>query len=316
MLLKIFCTVHEGKTFTLYPINIYETMESYYKFLVSKIADCFPGQKSIMCKFIEERIDDFCLKLLDDNSKNINYQSDFFSVFDPDFEPSSQPKVVISDKILEEGMFIKREMLNNQEVVEFTHDFIGGFSIAKAIAFGNNNPQEILQKIQNQDVMSKVINLSTGEFLHPLSEDILKNLIYFFKKKTGGQLYDVLKLDSVLKLSLSMLEVADLSDKERQELINELLSSDNKDLIITFFETVISNIAEKNDYRNIEILLGLLDKLSARDIDLYWSEPSENIQLRYSSIWMASQIRVLNIMIKFKKFLILFHAYFPQPTDY
>jgi len=272
LLLKIFCTVHEGKTFTLYPINIYETMESYYKFLVSKIADCFPGQKSIMCKNIEERIDDFCLKLLDDNSKNINYQSDFFSVFDPNFEPSSQPKVVISDKILEEGMFIKREMLNNQEVVEFTHDFIGGFSIAKAIAFGNNNPQEILQKIQNQDVMSKVINLSTGEFLHPLSEDILKNLIYFFKKKTGGQLYDVLKLDSVLKLSLSMLEVADLSDKERQELINELLSSDNKDLIITFFETVISNIAEKNDYRNIEILLGLLDKLSARDIDLYWSE--------------------------------------------
>jgi len=272
LLLKIFCTVHEGKTFTLYPTNIYETMESYYEFLIGKVADYFPGQQSIMSNIIEDRINKFCLKLLDGKSKNINYQNDFFGVFDPNFEPSSQHKVVISDKILDEGMFIKREMLNNQEVVEFTHDFVGGFSIAKAIAFGNDNPQEILQKIQNQDVMGKVINLSTGEFLHPLTEDILKNLIYFFKKKTGGQLYDVLKLDSVLKLELSMLEVADLSDKERQELIDELLSSDNKDLIITFFETIISNIADKNDYSNIEILLGLLEKLKAREIDLYWSE--------------------------------------------
>ncbi len=272
LLLKIFCTVHEGKTFTFYPTNIYETMESYYKFLISKIAESFPGQESIMCKIIGDRIDDFCLKLLDDNSKNINYQNDFFSIFDPNFKPCSQPKVVISDKILDEGMFIKREMIDNQEVVEFTHDFIGGFSIAKAIAFGNNNPQDILQKIQNHDVMSKVINLSTGEFSHPLSEDILKNLIYFFKKKTGGRLYDVIKLDSVLKLELSMIEVADLSEKERQELINKLLSSDNKDLIISFFETVISNIADKKDYCSIEILLGLIEKLSAKEIDLYWSE--------------------------------------------
>ena len=272
LLLKIFCTVHEGKTFTLYPTNIYETMERYCKVLVSKVADCFPGQESIMCEIIEDRINKFCLKLLDDKSKNINYKSDFFNIFDPNFEPSNQPKIVISDKILDEGMFIKREMLNNQEVVEFTHDFIGGFSIAKAIAFGNDNPQDILQKIQNHAVMGKVIDLKTGEFSHPLSEDILKNLIYFFKRKTGRQLYDVVKLDSVLKLGLSMLEVADLSDKERQELINELLSSDNKELIITFYETVISNVTDKNDYCNIEILLGLLEKLSARDIDLYWSE--------------------------------------------
>lgn len=272
LLLKIFCTVHEGKTFTLYPTNIYETMEKYYDFLVNKVAACYPGQKSIVCRIIEDKINNFCLKLLDDNSKYINYQSDFFGIFDPNFEPSSQPKVVISDKILDEGMFITREMVNNQEVVEFTHDFLGGFSIAKAIAFGNNNPHDILKKIQDRAVMSKVINLKTGEFSHPLSEDILKNLIYFFKRKTGEQLYDVVKLDSVLKLGLSMLEVADLSDKERQELINELLSSDNKDLIISFFETVISNIADKNDYCNIEILIGLLEKLSAKEIDLYWSE--------------------------------------------
>jgi len=120
--------------------------------------------------------------------------------------------------------------------------------------------------------MDKVINLSTGDFQHPLSEDVLKNLIYFFKSKTGGQLYDVLKFDSVLKLALSMLEVADLSEKERQGLIDELISSDNKGLIISFFEEAVSNIADKNDYCYIEILLGLIKELSAKEIDLYWSE--------------------------------------------
>jgi len=272
LLLRIFCTVHEGKTFTFYPSNIYETMENYHQFLISKIAANFPGQESRVCKIIKDRIDDFCLKLLHNASKNIDYESDFFNIFDPGFEPSSQPKIVISDKILDEGMFIKREILNNHEVVEFTHDFIGGFLIAKAIAFSNNDSQEIIQKIKNQDLMSNVIDLNTGEFLHPLSEDILKNLIYFFKKKTLGQLYDVLKFDSIIKLELSMLEVVDLSNKERQELIKTLLSSDKKDLILSFFEVVILNITDKKDYCGIEILLGLISKLSAKDIDLYWSE--------------------------------------------
>ena len=272
LLLKIFCTVHEGKTFTLYPTNIYETMEKYHEFLVNKVAASYPGQESIMCKIINDRITNFCLKLLDNNSKYVDYQRDFFGLFDPDFVPSNQLKVVISDKVLDEGIFIKREMIDNQEVVEFTHDFIGGFSISKALAFRTSNPQDILKRIQDHDVMSKVIDLKTGEFSHPLSEDIVKNLIYFFKRNTGRQLFDVVKFDSVLRLGLSMLEVADLSDKESQDLINKLLSSEKKDLIISFFETAISNITDKNDYCNIELLLGLLERLQSRDIDLYWSE--------------------------------------------
>ena len=272
LLLKIFCTVHKGKTFTFSPTNIYETMESYYVHLINKIVESFPGQKSIICKVIEDRIDNFCLKLLDENSKQINYKNDFFNIFDPDFSPSNQPKILISDKILDEGMFIKREMRNNKEYVEFTHDFIGGYTLAKAIALSTDDTQEITDKLLDQTVMANVINFKTGDFQHPLSEDILKNLIYFFKQKTGGQLYDLLKFDSVLKLSLSMLEVSDPSEKEQQGLIEELLSSENKDLTITFFEEAVSKITDKNDYCYVDILFGLISELSAKEIDLYWSE--------------------------------------------
>ena len=63
----------------------------------------------------------------------------------------------------------KREMVDNKESVEFTHDFIGGYSIAKAIALSTDNPQEIADKIRDQTIMDKVIDLSTGDFQHPLS---------------------------------------------------------------------------------------------------------------------------------------------------
>ena len=69
-----------------------------------------------------------------------------------------------------------------------------------------------------------------------------------------------------------MLEIADLSEKEGQALINELLSSDNKGLIASFFEEALSHITDKNDYCYIEILLDLIKELSAKDIDLYWTE--------------------------------------------
>jgi len=272
LLLKIFCIVHKDKIFAFSPTNIYETMQGYYDYLINKISDFYPNQKTIMRKIIEERIHTFCLKLLDNKSKHIDYINAFFDIFDPDFIPSSQPQIVLSDKILDEGLFIRREMSNHNETVEFTHDFIGGYSIAKAVALSTTDPEQLLENVLNESVMGKVVNFKTGAFQHPLSEDILRNLIYFIKKKTGKQLFDVLQFKSILKLSLSMLETSDLSKEEQLNLIETLQLSDNKNLIIYFFEHALNKIIDRTDYSYFDILSGLIEQLSAREIDLYWSE--------------------------------------------
>jgi len=86
-----------------------------------------------------------------------------------------------------------------------------------------------------------------------------------------------------------MLEVVDLTDETEKNLVNVLVSSKNKGVLNSFFETIISNVTDKNDYHNINLLTGILKRFSLRDIDLFWTE-----SVRKNAIKITGYLNNLN----------------------
>lgn len=273
LFLKIFCDVHKGTSLSLYPTNIYETIEKYYALLIERVAAVFGDRNPIAKDIISKRIKKFSLRIWQNNSRYVGYPQEFVEIFDPNYTISTGSEPVISERVLDEGIFVKREIIDKREVVEFTFDLLGGFSIAMYLIFSDGNVKKIIERARNNDFWDKLINQETNEFVHPLAEDILKNVIYLFTKKTGKQLYEIVKKDIVFKFQASMLEILHLTPESRKGLVEHFISEEQfRPFLKNLFETVIFNISDKNDYNDVDLLELTLKVLSLAEIDLFWTE--------------------------------------------
>lgn len=273
LLLKIFSITNKGKTIVFSESNIYQSIENYISELIEKVSIQNKRRNPVLENVIKNSINQFSIKIWEGNSRRIEYLTEFTKIFDPDYDVRIPWENTNTYKVLDEGIFISREIVGQKEFVEFTYYLLGGFCIAEAVVFNDSNHEEIINKIKSKEILNKLTNTKNTEQNHPLSEDIIKAIIYLFPKYTKQQVFEVFDNDMFTKYSISMINQITSTDEGKNSFsrfISKLdLSSPNMSY---FLETILSNVINRDDYGNVSILVNTLLRMDTIQIDLNWSE--------------------------------------------
>lgn len=269
LLLKIFCKINQGKkNVTVDPVNIYHSFEVY----LQQIIDCVSTKDNRVQPRVQgniaRRIYRLGKTLWERNSRGIDYCHEFFDIFDPNSESDTY-----SEKILAEGLFVRREIVEGTERLEFTYDLLGGFCLARAVFFENSDEHERLETLYSQEVFQKLFQQDDPQHYHPLRDDILQALFYLWRKYTGKDLYEALRNDTITEYAIKMLELVISTDEDRAKFAGFLntLAPDAPHLPL-LFEKICDQVFMRKDYANVPFLADTLRRMSATQIDISWSE--------------------------------------------
>ncbi|MCP4405574.1 MAG: hypothetical protein GY801_50755 [bacterium] len=280
LLLKIFCKINRGKkNVTVDPLNIYQSFESYLHQIIDHVSTKDNRVEPRVRGNIARRIALFGKTLWERNSRGINYLNEFFDIFDPNSESGTY-----SEKILAEGLFVRREIVEGTECVELTYDLLGGFCIARAVLFENLDEHDILEKLSSEDVFHKLFDTDEPQHNHPLKDDILQAMFYLLRRHTGKDLYEVLHNDTITEYSIKMLDLVTSTDEDRAKFtrfLNTLAPNDPH--LPLLFENICEQVFLRKDYANVPLLADTLLRMSAPQIDTLWNEHIRKDSLRILS---------------------------------
>ena len=168
-------------------------------------------------------------------------------------------------------MLVKREISGTKEYASFVYDLIAGLCITKAVFFNNPKYEENITSLKNIAIWER-INNSEIEKNHPLSEDIIKSIIFLCPKYTGKSIFEVIHNPTIAKYSSQMIEVV-ANDQNRMSLNNFLLSQDvNSEALKYYIESFVSEIVIFEKYDNLNIIKSLLLKMSITELNTVWCE--------------------------------------------
>ncbi|WP_028844911.1 NACHT domain-containing protein [Thermodesulfovibrio thiophilus] len=272
LLLKIFSQANKGKTIEINEISIYPAIDSYITEIIESVSiqhgEINPLRKNQVLKGIKN----YSLHLWNNKIRGTAYPDEIIKLFDPDYNINKDWHDTVTYKIIDEGMLF-RNIHDNIEFVEFTHDLIGGYCIAKYVFFDDKNEDEIIRNITSID---NILKLTSEEAIgrHPLAEDILKAIVYLTPEHTGKQLFELTNNQEILKASLREIRIIISKPKGVESLIKKFKSiSPDSTILSTLLENLINEILRSDE--NIilsELLEEILLKLTLVQIDLSWSE--------------------------------------------
>ncbi len=172
--------------------------------------------------------------------------------------------------LLDEGLLINKDRINDKDVVFFTYDLLGGYIIAKALIV-QLNLREIKVFIKSTKFETGLLN---GSYVdrHPLHEDILRCLSLLFPKHFGKHLYELTDDQTAFKYSLhALFEMSpELIDDQSRELISKLFSHpENRRSLLTLAQSTILHVGHP---LNIDFWDKLIFDLSMSERDLSWTE--------------------------------------------
>ena len=90
--------------------------------------------------------------------------------------------------ILDEGLLVCRDWSNDQDVVYFTYDLLGGYLIARYLLEGDN--AEVIAFIQSEVANAKLFS-TDFQALHPMYSDIRRCLAALLPVKIGHYLHEI-----------------------------------------------------------------------------------------------------------------------------
>ncbi|SFF60840.1 NACHT domain-containing protein [Sunxiuqinia elliptica] len=260
--LKIFCEVNKDRSNL--DINLYsiiESIESYILNLIKKISTKEHAVNAIRKSKLEKGLQEIGEILWNNNKREIQF-SDFYPLFEEE----------LSFNLIDEGLCFQRDINNEDELIQFTYDLVGGYQIAKSVFFKNKSIPLIIEQLQSAETKEKLF-CDDKTKRHPLHEDILKSISYLLPLKTRKQIYEVLPEESILLESIGNIELLTSNENDKIKFVKFLDSlSLSSELVNSLFQRLYDDIAQRNTFNSFDIITTVFLKLSPYEIDMFWNE--------------------------------------------
>lgn len=273
LLLSLFSIANRGKTIEINESNIYVAIDSFVVKTIDKIAIKDRRIDPLLKNEVTEGIATFSKVLWEKNSRGIEYKDGLgiSPIFDPKHTDKDWTQTV-SYKILDEGLLF-RNMHEGVEYAEFTYDILGGFCIAKNIVFEGKNREGIIATLTSDDLLKKLTSETLGS-RHPLSEDILKSIIFLSPRYTDKELFELIDNTEVVKASISVMRIIISNEKGLHSFIEHFKTLDPEDPVLShLLENVLMELLRSDVHIGlVELLKAILLRLQMNQLDLNWTE--------------------------------------------
>jgi hypothetical protein len=271
LLLKIFSQANEGNSIEINETSIYRALGAYVSEILDRVSIHQGDVNPLIKSQASKGINDYSSYLWGNKSRGISYPDEVVKYFDPKYSGGAWHDTV-TYKIIDEGLLF-RNMHDDVEFAEYTHDLIGGYCIAKSLFFKNKKADEIISAITSKDTILKLTSQEPTD-RHPLAEDILKAIVFLAPEFTGKQLFELIDNQEVVKASLQVLRIIITRPEGVEALIKSFKSISPENPILPHLLDSLTDEILRRDENIIlsELLEAVLLNLTSSQIDLSWSE--------------------------------------------
>jgi hypothetical protein len=172
--------------------------------------------------------------------------------------------------LLDEGLLLNRDILDQNESVFFAYNLLGGFLIARGLLDKKNEAQ--IRSLVNSEEFERSLLSDNREELHPLSEDILKFVSLIIPTLIQKQLFEISDNRQAFNSSIEALfeSCPEIINSTALDLIKDLFAFDqNRKPLL---KLSIKTMRHPRHPLNIDFWEKLLTNLSMTERDLCWSE--------------------------------------------
>lgn len=302
--LKIFCEVNKYRINL--DINLYsiiESIESYIINLIKKISTKAHAVNAIRKAKLEKGLQEIGEILWNTNKREIRF-SDFYPLFEEE----------LSFNLIDEGLCFQRDLNNENELIQFTYDLVGGYQIAKSVFLKNKSVPLIIEQLKSVETKEKLF-CDDKTKRHPLHEDILKSISYLLPSKTGKQIYEVLPEESVLLESIGNIELLTSTQNDKIKFVKFIDSLNlSSELVNSLFQKLYDDVTQRNTFNSFDIITTVFLKLSRYEIDIFWNELIRKDSYKLQSI-LKSIIKSIKNTKHSKDNVLLFVLLLTGSTD-
>ncbi|MDP4209684.1 MAG: hypothetical protein Q8928_12800 [Bacteroidota bacterium] len=281
--LKIFCDVNRDKiNLDINLHSIVESIESYILNLIKKISIKERAINAIRKSKLEKGLQEIGQILWNNNKREIQF-SEFYPLFEEE----------ISFNLIDEGLCFQRDLNNENELIQFTYDLVGGYQIAKSVFFQSNSIPIILEKLQSAETKEKLF-CDDKTKRHPLHEDILKSISYLLPLKTDKQIYEVITDEAIILESIGNLELLTSTQGNKDKYVKFIESLNlSSALINSLVQKLYDDVLQKNTFSSFDIIISIFLKLNQYEIDIVWNEliRKDSYKLQSKLKWISKYIK-------------------------
>ncbi|RZT95919.1 hypothetical protein EV201_0547 [Ancylomarina subtilis] len=281
--LKIFCDVNKGKVSL--DINLYsiiESIESYILDLIKKISKKERAVNAIRKSKLEKGLQEIGQLLWNNNKREIQF-SDFYPLFEEE----------LSFNLIDEGLCFQRDLNNEDELIQFTYDLVGGYQIAKSVFFNNKSIPLIIEKLQSLEAKEKLF-CDDKTKRHPLHEDILKSISYLLPLKTNKQIYEVITEESIILESIGNIELLSSTQADKDKFVRFIESINlGSESYNSLFQKLYDDVVQRNTFNSFDIITTIFLKLNQYEVDIFWNEliRKDSYKLQSKLKWIVKNIK-------------------------
>lgn len=285
--LKIFSEVNKGtKDIEINIHTIVNSIDRYLEEISANISKKNNFRDRIIENKLKKGLEKVGVELWNQNRRELKTFEEFLPLFDKEDVDWCES---LTFKIIDEGLCFQRNIEDQDEIVQFSIDLIGGYQIAKSNFFSNLTTKVTLQRLEEQNTKTKLFG-QNDLLRHPMFEDILTGISYLLPRKTGKQLFDIFPISSTILDSIDNLELIAYNKKEKlklsQLITKNKLSIETKSRII---KKLYDNAFYKTNFSVFDLIEHVIITLNQWEIDVLWSE-----LIRSDSYKLRDLIKTLN----------------------
>lgn len=263
MRLKIFSEINRGNHDLVINLHsIVASIKEYIDLLINNTSTTDNSINKIVKWKLRKGINNLGKLLWNRNCREILFFGDFFRLFDED----------LVFKLIDEGLCFQRDLNDEDELVQFTYDLVGGYQIAKSVFFSDCNTERIISLLKSNNTKEKLFSKVEIK-RHPLHEDIIKSISYLLPIIIRKQIFEILNEEEILIANLENLELLAFNDIETKKLISFIDDLKlSEEAIKQLLNRLYDDIMKRNNYNTLHIGANVLKRLNQINLDKYWHE--------------------------------------------
>lgn len=256
LLLKIFCEVNKGsRGMTVNEYSLTESMKRYSENLVDQLSKQDGAIDRMVRHKVVEGLKQMGRLLWERKTRVVDYYDDFYPLFGNRTEA-----------LLEEGLCFQIDNISqNSGEVKFTYDLLAGYHIAVYLVSQTKNVDELSSLLYEVGIFKSLFG--EAEELHPLSEDVVRSLIFIIRERYQKSMIEVVTDDNALAKILNGLDLICVSKEEREALSQRLKSVLSAEVKKTICTHVKDKLSEYNSVTGVSALLPAFQGMSQEDFD-------------------------------------------------
>jgi hypothetical protein len=267
--LQIFCLAYQSPykekvELELTESLIFNTYEEYFKKINHEVERRY--DLPIFSKILNKSLKKIGLYLWENDARAIPIANYYTLLNDPyNHDNNKSPSQIL----LNEDLLFVTEYQGETEIVEFSYQFLAGYTIAKAIIdeYGGDFGRFIIDS--NFEGKLFADNYSNG---HPLYEDIRECFAILLPTKLDKNLSDFITKKEAFAITIkaiSNLPSNKITDERKNLIVEQFQDKDNRK---STFDLLLLTFASPSSKLNMYFWSNLLELLSITERDLSWTE--------------------------------------------